>query len=380
MCSDEGIHFGETERHLDGVRRSMRKRKQGLAILFLLIYVFAVIWFTVLNRAVRYHVARFELFWSYRAWLAGDTGIGREILLNIALFIPLGLLLPSVFPAARLGVSKKKQTIIVVAVAAVFSLLIELLQLVSIRGLFEWDDLISNTLGAAIGFCIYSILGKTVSEKHFTIICRGIGAVVALVCIGVIICYDRADAAETENTARAYCFQIDEASYDKSSRQLAISGFAFQYEYQTTPFALALKSSRTGEQTKLSTTCKLARPDVNAYFACDYDYTASGFRAETVIDPAEEYEVMIRWPWSLSYLSTGVYVKGDDVHYVPEREFVAPENGGPELDGIIDNGILLVYRPDFHCWVYQLNGFLYWIVDQGFAFEDDGTTLIVYTV
>ena len=52
------------------------KRKQKIQLIFLLIYIFTVLWFTVLSRPTGYHVAQLELFWSYKRWLAGDMNLG----------------------------------------------------------------------------------------------------------------------------------------------------------------------------------------------------------------------------------------------------------------------------------------------------------------
>ena len=51
-----------------------------------------------------------------------------------------------------------------IPIAALFSLIIELIQLVTRRGLFEFDDIIHNTLGAVIGFGIYALLGKVMKN------------------------------------------------------------------------------------------------------------------------------------------------------------------------------------------------------------------------
>lgn len=63
--------------------------------------------------------------------------------MNVLLFIPVGAL-----------AGKWK----VVPAAASFSLFIETVQLLTGRGLFEFDDVIHNTLGAAIGvFVVWSV-------------------------------------------------------------------------------------------------------------------------------------------------------------------------------------------------------------------------------
>ncbi len=82
-------------------------------------------------------------FWSYIRILQGNRYLLWENLLNIILFVPVGLLLKAAFPAL------KKRTVILTG--AGMSVCLELLQLVMRRGLFEFDDMINNTLGAVIG-------------------------------------------------------------------------------------------------------------------------------------------------------------------------------------------------------------------------------------
>ena len=77
-------------------------------------------------------------FWSY-----GVKSLRMEILLNVILFIPVGLLAP------------RWKT---VGLAAEYSMPIESAQLVSFRGLFEFDDVIHNALGTAVGVLL--VLGK----------------------------------------------------------------------------------------------------------------------------------------------------------------------------------------------------------------------------
>ena len=70
--------------------------------------------------------------------------------LNVVLFLPFGLLLPLLWPALdRLGR--------VAAGGFAFSLLIELSQLLNNRRT-DVDDLLMNTLGAALGLLLYRAL------------------------------------------------------------------------------------------------------------------------------------------------------------------------------------------------------------------------------
>lgn len=82
----------------------------------------------------------------------GHTAGLIEVLLNIALFIPIGLLL---------SVSIRNLNWWHVAiVGCCLSLIIELLQLVTGKGLCETDDLIHNMLGAMIGWGMYVLIRK----------------------------------------------------------------------------------------------------------------------------------------------------------------------------------------------------------------------------
>ena len=81
-------------------------------------------------------------FWSY-----SHPQHYKQILLNIIMFIPVGLL----------GATWKT-----VGLAAIYSTMIELSQLISYRGLFEFDDIIHNTLGAALGVLLALLLAHLI--------------------------------------------------------------------------------------------------------------------------------------------------------------------------------------------------------------------------
>ncbi len=337
---------------------------------FFLIYIFTVMWFTILKRSVDYHAAQFELFWSYKKWFAGDTDLGQEIMANIAMFIPFGFLMSALLPRLDHG----RRTWIVIASAVVFSLLIETLQLFLMRGLFEWDDLISNTLGAVIGVVLYGTFKKLLKERHFNTVILSFGAVSAVICLGVFIRVGGKIGVEADTTSRAYCFQVDRSTFNNG--EIEITGFTFRYEHADGEPTLTLRSKE--DEVKLTAEYGLPRPDVNEYFLCEQNYTDCGFTARGKAEPDTEYEIYIRWPWSPK-ISTGVYIDSASIHYSPSEDFTAPDvHNAPELREIVEEGTLRVYRPDYHCWVYQLGRSLYWIVEPGFTFEEDGTTLIQY--
>lgn len=79
-------------------------------------------------------------------------------LLNVVMFVPLGFFVPLIWKQ----MDKLSSSILV---GATFSILIELSQLLSYRGT-DIDDLITNTLGAAIGYLIYKMWDRLSNSKY----------------------------------------------------------------------------------------------------------------------------------------------------------------------------------------------------------------------
>jgi glycopeptide antibiotics resistance protein len=87
-------------------------------------------------------VFKWQLLWSYRAWIAGEPYGKTESIQNInniLAFIPFGLLFP------------QKQLRLLILAALVFSSTIEIVQFAANLGWCEIDDVICNTLGAVLG-------------------------------------------------------------------------------------------------------------------------------------------------------------------------------------------------------------------------------------
>lgn len=71
----------------------MRKKQlflKKLGYILLAVSVMLILFATVFFRVPSLKKPRLELFWSYKAWFAGNASLGREIVLNILLFVPLG--------------------------------------------------------------------------------------------------------------------------------------------------------------------------------------------------------------------------------------------------------------------------------------------------
>ena len=128
------------------LRKEKMNKLQAAAILAEL--VFLVFGSTVFTRTGS--VRQYELipFWSWSAILRyHDMELLKENLLNCILLLPAGALLPLI-----MNRKVKWQEALVFGV--LISATIETSQLITMRGLFEWDDMIHNGLGCVIGCVI----------------------------------------------------------------------------------------------------------------------------------------------------------------------------------------------------------------------------------
>lgn len=73
----------------------------------------------------------------------------KQIVLNVLLFVPFGALLPCVSERFR-------NPVLTVLAGAAFSAFIEAMQYITGRGLTEVDDVLTNTMGAVIGYIIFA--------------------------------------------------------------------------------------------------------------------------------------------------------------------------------------------------------------------------------
>ena len=123
-------------------------------------YVIVVILATLTSRSSFSYEQKFsfELFSSYRMAINHfQLREWRNIILNIIMGVPLGILLPCLFEKMRYWWPTYLSGLL-------FTILIETTQLITHRGIFEMDDILNNTLGCMIGFGLF-ILGHTLYQK-----------------------------------------------------------------------------------------------------------------------------------------------------------------------------------------------------------------------
>lgn len=129
-----------------GLRRGIVLVGRLLLVEALFVIYSSTIIFRPVNNEKTYD---FTPFWSYKAILDGQSFLLAENMMNVVIFIPIGLLIGMGFTKCTWWKA--------IGVGCLFSFSIELLQFVFNRGFCEVDDVIHNTLGCAIGWLLTQV-------------------------------------------------------------------------------------------------------------------------------------------------------------------------------------------------------------------------------
>ena len=116
---------------------------------------------TYIDRDYHYNLTPFReirRFIVYRRTL-GWFAVFSNLLGNVLAFVPFGMILPMLTPKCR-------NFFHIVLLGFDFSLFVETIQLISKVGSFDVDDLILNTLGAALGYLAYRLIRRYFRRKH----------------------------------------------------------------------------------------------------------------------------------------------------------------------------------------------------------------------
>ena len=123
-----------------------------------LLWVIAILYVTLLSRSsgdgAVYLLPFHQLFSVLRG---GNPEILRSAWMNVLLFVPLGMLLPELFPADW---PLSRRLLAAALISLALSAGIELMQWRWVLGTAETDDVLANTLGALLGV-LGTHLGRT---------------------------------------------------------------------------------------------------------------------------------------------------------------------------------------------------------------------------
>lgn len=136
--------------------------KKSITVVMLAGYLLALLFLTLIRGGFGIRSVNLHLFRSWReAWNNFSIKSWLNVLLNVGMFVPLGILLP-------LFSHKFRRWYLVFTSGFCLSLAIELMQLWRGTGVCDVDDLFANTLGCVIGyFAIMFLLSTLQKQKNW---------------------------------------------------------------------------------------------------------------------------------------------------------------------------------------------------------------------
>ena len=177
-----------------------------------------------------------------------------------------------------------------------------------------------------------------------------------------------------------FVFQID--SVKDNGKEVYIEGWAFKLnaDSEEGDLEILLYDIEKDEIVYPRVECR-TRDDVNQYFFCEYDYSRSGFIASIGSKELElenkSYKVLFKSREKKRIYMTDTYISNEGVVYANPSDFRELEVAGTDLEKVVKEGILRVYRPELGMYLYQYDGKMYWIAGETYNFESDGKTKMV---
>ncbi len=194
----------------------------------------------------------------------------------------------------------------------------------------------------------------------------------------------------------AYAYQVEKVYLD--NEDVVISGWFFELkcvrnvsrDVNDNDFGIVLydlnsvvKENIDGTEKKregiaLSVEKGHIRNDVNNYYKCEYDYSSCGFIArinKNEIDYENgEYQIVFKPDFvGNDGLNTSAFLDHGNLIYTTPKNFIPLDVEGTDLEEIVYNGYCVANNPQFHICVYQYGRVLYWIADEEYSFNEDGT-------
>ena len=149
-----------------GLIRHFHELNKGMLILFL-VYTLAVAYITIFSRerirgsnsdAGETYLFRFDMI--QQAFRTRSLEPVNHLLLNVAMFVPFGVLLPLIYPE---GFSKWTYVLLM---SLMFTTIIEFTQMMLHLGQADLTDMVANVLGALIGYAGYRVYARLLIHEE----------------------------------------------------------------------------------------------------------------------------------------------------------------------------------------------------------------------
>lgn len=150
--------------------------KKGITVLLLIMWFGIVMVLTTFSRGQNFEGwVNLRLFSGYlSAWHQWSLSEFQLIIFNMLMFLPLGFLIP------LLGKRTRGFMPVLLASLAV-TIGIELIQMISRRGIFELDDILHNTIGSIAGYLIMNAILDSVERRKLAVRSAGLALCIPLV-------------------------------------------------------------------------------------------------------------------------------------------------------------------------------------------------------
>ena len=233
-------------------------------------------------------------------------------------------------------------------------------------------------------------MSHTLKNKHNILTVIVTAAVIAVFAVSLFYYYNHsilADAILSEYSAGDCVYHIDSCVI--SDHKLEINGFCFftdddlPTESSAPDMNIILAEADDSEEfnpdVKLhyyKVRDRIARPEVSEYW--DGDYTYCGFSKSINLTDLDltntDYEIVLQpSQWKSSTVRTGLYIA--DGELLPARDYVPLDTAGTDLEPIVNEGMLMSYRPDIGMYIYEYGWKLYYIADENYPFDGEWTFL-----
>lgn len=326
------------------ISRSDRILRYG----FFTIYLVIIFYITILIRDKGMsRVVNLIPFGSYYKAITGNALILRQVILNVALFIPYGWLTCSTIYCHQ----KRRLLIVVVIIMLATSILVESLQYITYRGQFDVDDLISNTVGGTIGIIIF-LLG----------IMHGIKMRPQMIISLILILVGFAGYIYTVKTkvrkdyTQLFDFRI--SSISQSSEMLEFKGTCRMYERDTPSYSITLVQDNF-----FGSRYEAEVEEINNHL----------FEARVPIRMNSKYEVLISFD-GYPQMSTGIWLRVDDsveIEYIP-GDVKCPES-------VPQGAILKAYSEQYDTYVFEVDDKILWLIGKEDLGNNNEIIFHIYT-
>lgn len=312
--------------------------KKHVPVLFLVVYLLFIFYITLFSRSYSFvRSCNLEMFWSYITWFKGNAMLGREILLNIALFVPFGYFLTDVLQ----GWNIKRAGVTTVIVSLVIATAIETVQFIDGLGYCEFDDVFNNVLGSCLGIGFFRLCSYCISADHLQKWKLVISILFLIAGVAGCNMVSGSGLLPPYKSLTQFDFDIKQVSSD--GKNLSLQGYCYAYKREMPSYHILLRGEQTGKLYKGVT-----------------KVDGKTFLASVPVDTEEKYHVLVQFK-IYQPVSTFTYVNNNRVEYV-SGTVVDPDIRDTDLGMIVRNGILKVYEPKFDVYVYQFNRRLYWLI------------------